>query len=48
MADPDDHFEDDDCYPEPELVRCDACGGTGLAVEGWDCGECLGEGAFEL
>lgn len=40
-------WDEDDCFPEPELIRCEVCGGTGLAVEGWDCEACEGEGGFE-
>lgn len=29
----------------PEVL-CEECGGTGLAVEGWDCEACDGEGGF--
>jgi RecJ-like exonuclease len=33
---------------EPEGYPCEACGGTGLAVEGWDCEECDGTGYWDV
>ena len=30
------------------LVPCDACSGTGLAPEGWDCEECDGLGYWDF
>lgn len=46
---PQPEYEDPDCFSELELqlIRCDRCLGTGLAVEGWDCEACGGEGGFE-
>lgn len=38
-----DQFDED--HP---TVPCPACGGSGIAVEGWDCEECDGMGYFEM
>ena len=37
----------DDGYVAEEL-GCTACGGTGVALEGWDCEECDGFGYWEI
>lgn len=33
---------------DSDTVTCSACGGTGIAVEGFDCEECDGMGYFEI
>ena len=38
----------DEFEEEVETVTCDACGGSGVTIEGWDCEECDGLGYWTL